>query len=288
MMTAEQIANLTASQRQENRHRSMLLDRARTADKSERDKLTRKQVVFSYGNFLASLIQYGWWVTITLRDPNQPFKARRHGKRTLRGKIRRHYRDCHIRYGQPDGRIKSWRPASKLHRPYSPFTYEILSEVQLFMELLEASVGAPIGYIIAEEIGELNGRWHLHLLISGVDPDIRRKIWWSAAFQIWGRARVDIYDPQKAAAFYAAKYAAKQLGAIHLCGMLRGISMEECECSRGVAVGGHDVVLSDHMPSAFFHSPTGGSFRKPQFTRTLAARLWRTSRKQRWIPFEAR
>jgi hypothetical protein len=287
MMTAEQIANLTASQRQENRHRSMLLDRARTADKSERDKLTRKRVVFSYGNFLASLIQCGWWVTITLRDPNQPFKTRRAGKRTLRGKIRRHYRDCHIRYGHPDGRIKSWRPVSKLNRPQSPFTYEILSEVRLFMELLEASVGAPIGYIIAEEIGELNGRWHLHLLISGVSADIRRSIWWSAAFQIWGRTRIDAYDPQKAAAFYAAKYAAKQLGAIHLCGTLRGISMDDCEHPCAVIVGGEDVVRSDSMPSAFYRSPVGG-FRKPQFTNALPARVWRQRRKQVWIPFEDR
>ncbi|HEV2315434.1 MAG TPA: hypothetical protein VGR94_09035 [Candidatus Acidoferrales bacterium] len=287
MITTEQMANFDAAKRQEARHLPMLLDRARAAEKTARDNLARKQVVFHYGNFLASLIHDGWWVTITLRDRNRPFTTRRHGRRTLRGKIRKHYRDCRIRYGQPDGKIKAWRPASKLNRPYTPFTHEILSEIRLFMELVEVSVGAPIGYIIAEEIGELNGRWHLHLLVSGVSG-LYRRIWWSAAHQIWGRSRIEIYDPRRAAAFYAAKYAAKQLGAIHLCGTLRGASMDACEDRRsGVAVGGRDLVRSDSMPSDFYHSPVT-SFRKPGFARTLPARVWRQSKKQNWIPFEDR
>lgn len=285
MMTVEQMANLAASQRQENRRLPMLPDRAHAAEKAGRDKLVRKQLVFSYGNFLASLIHDGWWVTITLRDRSQPFTTRHHGRRTLRGKIRRHYRDCRIRYGQPDGKIKAWRPATKLNLPYSPFTHQILSEVYLFMEFLQASAGVPIGYIVAEEIGELNGRWHLHLLISGVS-DLRRKIWWSAAFQIWGRSRIDLYDPQRAAAFYAAKYAAKQLGAIHLGGTLRGASMDACEERRsGISVGGRDVVCSDSMPSDFYHSPVT-SFRKPGFAQTLPARVWRQRKNQNWMRFD--
>src|SRR5487761_495504 len=264
MLTAEQIANLTASQRQE----------------------TRRQVVYRYGNFLASLIPIGgWWATITIRDRSQTFKTRRNSKRTLRGKIRRHYRDCHIRYGHQDAKIEAWRPASKVNRLWNPFTHKILAEVRLFMEFLEASVGAPTGYIIAEEIGELNGRWHLHLLISGVPADIRRKNWRSASFQIRGRMQIEPYDPRRAAAFYAAKYAAKQLGAIHLCGTLRGALMDACETPRGVAVGGQDVVCSDSMPSDFFHSPVG-SFRNPQCTQTLVRRVWRQSKRQTWIHFE--
>ena len=276
MFTTEQMANLDAAQRQNARHLPMLLDRARSADKSAREKLARKEVVYQYGNFLASLIPSGgWWMTITIADRSQTSRMRRHGKRTLRGKVKRHYRDCRIRYGQPDVKIKAWRPASKLNTPWTPFTHKILAEVRLFMEMLEQSVGAPIGYIIAEEIGELNGRWHLHLLISGVTSDIRRKIWWSAAFQIWGRTRIDSYDPKRAAAFYAAKYAAKKLGAIHLCGTLRGKSMEDCgNKNRGVAVGGQDVARSPEMSEEFFHSPVV-AFRKPQFSRPMPANVWR-------------
>lgn len=289
MITAEQRANFDAARRQEVRHLPILLDRVRSSERSAREKLARKEVVYQYGNFLASLIPSGgWWMTVTIADRSQTSRMRRHGRRTLRGKVRRHYRDCHIRYGLPDPKIKSWRPASKLNSPWTPFTHKILAEVRLFMEMLEQSAAVPIGYIVAEEIGELNGRWHLHLLISGVTDDIRRKIWWSAAFQIWGRSRIDSYDPKRAAAFYAAKYAAKQLGAIHLCGTLRGKSMEVCESqNRGIAVGGQDVACSDSMPSDFYHSPMG-SFRKPQFTKTLSVRVWRQSKKQNWINFEDR
>jgi hypothetical protein len=287
MMAIGHSVNLDAAQRQNARNLPVLCDRAGVAKKIVHEQRMRKRVVYAYGNFLASLIPSGgWWVTVTLRDRSQPFQMRRLGRRTLRGRIMRHYRDCFIRYGHPDDRIKTWRPASKLNRPWSPFTYKILTEVRLFMEMLEASAGMPIGFIVAEEIGDVGGRWHLHLLVSGVPSDVPRKVWWSAAFQIWGRTRIEPYDPRKAAAFYAAKYAAKQLGAIHLCGTLCGVRMNDCEDSaRHAALGGHDVVSSAFMPSGFFHSPLG-SFRKPEFAGTLPARVWRQSRTQNWIHFK--
>lgn len=283
MLTAERSANQQAAQRQAERSRRSLPDRGLYIEKSQRDKRTREQVSFSYGNFLASLIQDGWWVTITLRDRTHRFTVR--GKRTLRGKIKRHYRDCRIRYGWPDGKIAAWRPASSLNHPWSPFTYQILAELRLFMELLEKAAGAPVGYIVAEEIGELNGRWHLHLLISGV-AHLYRKPWWYASLLLWGRTRIDRYDPHRAAAFYVAKYAAKQLGAIHLCGTLREVSMENCETPRAVPIGRHDVAISAAMSSDFFHSPVG-SYRKPQFAGTLPGRVWRQRRKQNWLVYEA-
>jgi hypothetical protein len=284
VLTADQLANLDAAQRQEARSYPRLPEHARCIEALRSEKLRRKQVVFAYGNFLASLIVDGWWVTITIRDRNQRFSVR--GKRTLRGKIRRRYADCSIRYGHQDGKIKSWRPASKINRPWGPFTHKILAEVRLFMELVEKSAGVSVGYIIAEEIGELNGRWHLHLLVSGVSH-LYRKVWWSAALQLWGRSRIDLYDPQKAAAFYAAKYAAKQLGSIELCGTLRGRSMEAIEQPKTVAVGRRDVARSDEMSSDFFHSPAG-SFRGPKFSGTLPARVWRQRGRQKWIRFEDR
>jgi hypothetical protein len=287
MMAIDHSVNLDAAQRQNARSLPVLSDRANIAEKISYERHMRKRVVFDYGNFLASLVRGGgWWMTITLRDRSQSFRMRRLGRRTLRGKVRRHFRDCCIRYGHQDDKIKTWRPASKTNRPWSPFTHKILSEVYIFMRILEESSRVPLGYIIAEEIGDVGGLWHLHLLVSGVPSDVPRKVWWSAAFQIWGRTRIEPYDPRKAAAFYAAKYAAKKLGAIHLCGTLRGVRMDGCENpTRDIVVGGLDVTCSASMSSDFFHSPLG-SFRKPEFAGTLPARVWRQSRAQNWIHFK--
>lgn len=47
-----------------------------------------------------------------------------------------------------------------------------------------------IGWVIAEEFGRLGGRWHVHLLIRGVQH-IRRKRWWKRAFVRFGRNRIE-------------------------------------------------------------------------------------------------
>ena len=47
-----------------------------------------------------------------------------------------------------------------------------------------------IGWVIAEEFGRLGGRWHVHLLIRGVQR-IRRSKWWKRAFVRFGRTRIE-------------------------------------------------------------------------------------------------
>ena len=49
---------------------------------------------------------------------------------------------------------------------------------------------ATIGWVIAEEFGRVGGRWHLHLLIRGVQH-LRRKKWWKRAFRRFGRNRIE-------------------------------------------------------------------------------------------------
>lgn len=86
---------------------------------------------------------------------------------------------------------------------------------------IEAHAGRPVGWVIAEEFGALGGRWHCHGLIHGTSA-LERRFWWREAFRRFGRTRIEPFDPDKAGAFYAAKYAAKSLGAIHFGGTLDG------------------------------------------------------------------
>ncbi|MGC1838174.1 MAG: hypothetical protein WA674_07515 [Candidatus Acidiferrales bacterium] len=48
---------------------------------------------------------------------------------------------------------------------------------------------ATIGWVIAEEFGRVGGRWHVHLLVRGVQS-VRRKRWWKRAFTRFGRSRI--------------------------------------------------------------------------------------------------
>lgn len=62
-----------------------------------------------------------------------------------------------------------------------------------FYEVLEVAT-TSIGWVIAEEFGRAGGRWHVHLLIRGVQS-LRRKKWWRRAFLRFGRSRIEaIHD----------------------------------------------------------------------------------------------
>jgi len=102
-----------------------------------------------------------------------------------------------------------------------------IARIEEWLADIQAGVGGKqIGWILAEEFGRIGGRYHCHMLVTGVGKE-RRKFWWSEAFRRFGRSEIRPFDPQLAAAFYAAKYAAKQLGFIHFGGMLAGTTLHQ-------------------------------------------------------------
>lgn len=151
----------------------MLTDHGRTIERLAGERQARENLPEAWGNFLACLAAWDWFVTITFKgDAPRPEKA--------------------------------------------------LKRILLWLADLQAQAGGKaIGWIIAEEFGRAGGRYHCHLLIAGVGH-LQRRFWWSVAFERFGRTRIEPFDPEKAAAFYAAKYAAKALGAIHTGGTLAG------------------------------------------------------------------
>jgi len=99
-----------------------------------------------------------------------------------------------------------------------------MKRIEQWLADIEAHAGNPIGWVIPEEFGALGGRWHCHGLISGT-AHLKRRFWWAEAFRRFGRTRIEPFDPARAAAFYAAKYAAKALGKIHFGGRLAGVEL---------------------------------------------------------------
>jgi hypothetical protein len=125
-----------------------------------------------------------------------------------------------------------------------------LARLEEFFRLVQKATSKPVGWVIAEEFGKLGGRYHCHGLVTGV-ADQYRKFWWAEAFRRFGRTRIEPFDRERAATFYAAKYAAKQLGGLHFGGTLAGVVLSDLEipCCNG---GKQTVIHSAEMPKEFF------------------------------------
>lgn len=134
-----------------------------------------------------------------------------------------------------------------------------ISQIGQWLCAVERMAGRPIAYMLAEEFGRHGGRWHCHLLVTGVSH-LRRDFWWREAYRRFGRARIEPFNPARGAAFYTAKYAAKSLGALHFGGEFEGQETRrtgqqfELQSSNfgGRRRAGYEVVRSDDVPKDFF------------------------------------
>jgi hypothetical protein len=154
-----------------------LTDHAKSQERLGRERARRALLPREYGEFIAGLAPWSWFVTITFKG-NAPV---------------------------PDAGLAAIR--------------------EWLVDLQAGAGGRPIGWALAEEFGRLGGRWHCHLLICGVSH-LNRRFWWREAFRRFGRTTIEPFNPQKGAAFYAAKYAAKALGRIHFGGVLAGCEFD--------------------------------------------------------------
>lgn len=103
--------------------------------------------------------------------------------------------------------------------------------------------GSQVGWVICEEFGAVGGRWHAHGLVSGV-ARLERMFWWREAFRRFGRTRIEPFDPERAACFYAAKYAAKAVGKIHFGGTLAGVELSRMMHQDGRRVWDDSLAVS--------------------------------------------
>jgi hypothetical protein len=200
----------------------MLTDHRIRQEHRAAERRKRKEMPRYFGEFLADLAIWDWFICITFRD---------------------NWRNAH-------------RPP---HRPSPrsgpPCPSEALSYLLEWLADIERGAGHPIGWIIAEEFGRLGGRFHCHLLVSGVAL-LRRDFWWHEAYRRFGRTTLESFDREGYGAFYAAKYEAKQLGTIHFGGTLAGKRLSDLEIPS--SSGGKQVVISSaQLPKTYFRLGLG-------------------------------
>lgn len=198
-----------------------LADHRSRVERAARDRNCQKEVSKAYGAFIARLACWDWFLNpITFRDPLMCPQCRFASSNLYR--LASHLELAHQRPFVRD----SLRPTT-MGAPPRDLALDWLKD---WLKHLEQTAEQRIGWMIAEEFGRVGGRWHCHGLVTGVGH-LRRTECWQEPFNRFGRSRIEPFDPQLGGAFYAAKYAAKQLGHIHFGGLLQGVdfSHEEAE-----------------------------------------------------------
>lgn len=183
----------------------MLQDHGREVERWAKRAQWRAMLPRAYGDFIAGLAAWDWFVTITFRN----------------------------------------EIASDL----------AIERIKEYLADIQRSTGKPVGWVLAEEFGSWGGRFHCHLLITGV-ARLYRHFWWSEAFRRFGRSEIRPFNPERAAAFYTAKYAAKALGQLHFGGTLAGSDLS-LQTVPKCAGGGRDSIPSADLPRAFYRLGLG-------------------------------
>lgn len=207
----------------------------------------RRELANAFGSFIGALAEWDWFINpITFRDRGSPTSAHVSSPRPL---VRSENRTLH----EPDLRFACWSPSTRYNIRHGPPVPEAaLANILRYLGDLQIAAGKPIGWVIGEEFGRIGGRYHCHLLVAGV-RELRRDVWWERGFQQFGRIRIEPFDPTRAAAFYTAKYAAKQLGGLHFGGTLAGVNLDALGAPKLRNGRGVVVVRSAALPRKFFH-----------------------------------
>jgi len=93
-------------------------------------------------------------------------------------------------------------PISGTGRPNPEFAHNLFSRL---INHLESDLAAPLEYVVADQYGDKNGRFHQHCILSanGLEKYSRTEIWkWLKQRAGWSR----ILPFEKGAAFYISRY----------------------------------------------------------------------------------
>lgn len=168
--------------------------------------------------------------------------------------LRRQHRGLPLEYGNFMSTLAAWDWFVTLTMRSAPVSPNqgprdadvALTGVESWLSDLALAAGTPVGWVIAEEFGRTGGRWHCHLLVTGVGKlCIEEHVW--RVRQRFGRpSRIQRFDPARGAAFYLAKCAGRLPGKITLGGTLRGVDLSKCYHSHPES-GGQDIAVSAAM-----------------------------------------
>jgi hypothetical protein len=212
-------AYLELLERQARRGLRMLPNRFKGIERQQRDFGQRQALAVAFGDWIAnSLGPWDWFINpISFRDRHPDLE--RDPKTGEQRQFSPIGRVGPVSIFVADPRLNGWKPDCRgCHDPGPPVPDKALAEIKDWLFQLQEAADQPIRWMIAEEYGRLD-RYHCHLLVAGVGH-LRRDEWWRKAFEKFGRTTISPFDPQRGGAFYAAKYAAKQLGSLHFGGPL--------------------------------------------------------------------
>ena len=233
-------------ERQAQRGLALLPDRAGDVERKQRDFERRQVLATTYGDWIANLLgPWDWFINpITFRDRHPDLE--RNPNTGEPRQYRATGRVGQLKLYAADPQLKGWKPDFRgCRNPAPPVLDKALAEIKDFLCELQEAAEQPIRWMIAEELGGIGGRYHCHGLVAGVGH-LRRDEWWKRAFERFGRTRISPFDPKLGGAFYAAKYAAKQLGALHFGGAAPGAELTAV-LNPGPIVGGGDVLPSAEL-----------------------------------------
>jgi hypothetical protein len=171
----------------------MLTDHRIEQERRSRQFRGRLELAPAFGNFIAGLAEWDWFINpITFRDRG------RLGAGESTGSVM--YREGPTTRYRPDPRLESWSPSSGVRQASGPPVPDAaLAGVRDYLSDLGTTAATPIGWVIGEEFGNIAGRYHCHILVTGV-KGLRRDFWWEEAFRRFGRTRIEPFDPARAAA----------------------------------------------------------------------------------------
>jgi hypothetical protein len=129
-------------------------------------------------------------------------------------------------------------------RPKADFAHHLFDRLVV---LLERELQSRVDYVVADQLGAINGRFHQHAILAapGLDKYPRKEIWqWLKERAGWSR----ILPFQQGAAFYISRYIGRDA---HLCDWFPRVG-EEKPAARKPEIGKRNVVLSADVPRVYF------------------------------------
>lgn len=130
-------------------------------------------------------------------------------------------------------------------RPKADFARHLFDR---FVSHLESELCSRVDYVVADQLGSINGRFHQHAILAapGLDAYPRTEIWkWLKAQAGWSR----ILPFEQGASFYISRYIGRDA---NRCEWDMRIGEEPLTTPNSRAIGRVEIVPSANLPRDFF------------------------------------
>jgi hypothetical protein len=137
---------------------------------------------------------------------------------------------------------------------YKPSPQFVHRTFERLIQFLETDLHSQVEYVVADQLGNVNGRLHQHFILAsrGLDEYPRNKIW---AYLLEHAGYNRILPFERGAAYYVGRYIGK---AVRDCEWDVRISSRRTVRSRASEIGKVNLVLSVDMPKGAYKNTRKG------------------------------